>query len=105
MKKFIMIIICIVAAVAIGKIFIGRPTNFMKCGQMTGRTVDIEKQEIRYKFADCKKEFTITQADLVGQTNEEKSKHAEDKIFTATELLEHVDLDENGNIVNAGSRP
>lgn len=78
--------------------------DWSKCGTLTGQTVDIEKQEIRHKFAYCDEEFVIKFSDIETKATKTADGYVKSVPFTQTKVTLDVQFDKDGKIINATTK-
>lgn len=93
----------VLIGVAANDLLINQPIDFTKCGGLTGQVVDIQKQEIRQKFAFCKEELIIKKSDIDEKIGSELTKEAaiDADIKSASNTTTEVDIDSNGSIITS----
>lgn len=95
-----------IAVILVSGVFVlsEKEVDWSKCGTMTGQTVDIEKQEIRHKFAYCDEEFVIKASDVESKPVKSAGGYSKSIVLTKTSVDLEVEFDKDGKLINAAAK-
>lgn len=92
-----------IAVVLVSGVFVlsEKEVDWSKCGTLTGQTVDIEKQEIRHKFAYCDEEFVIKASDIESKPVKSADGYSKYLSLDKVDYDLDVEFDKEGKLINA----